>query len=90
VIAEEPEMALSIPMEMLMEEESTDREETEAEVVPETMARAEAGVPGASALLEFLLDAGIFAALCLPPAAVALAIFLRRRRAKKARNQAGQ
>jgi len=57
------------------------------DAAPDVEVDAEADARARSAPLAFLLDAGIFAALCLPPAAIAYCIARLRRRGKKMQKQ---
>ena len=59
--------------------------EASEEEAPETEAKASEHVPFAP--WEFLLDAGIFLALCLPVAAIAFGIVRLRKRGKKVQNE---
>ncbi|MCL2811423.1 MAG: zf-HC2 domain-containing protein [Clostridia bacterium] len=63
----------------------TETPEEQAELAEEPLNRADAPAPVAT--LAFLRDAGIFLALCLPPAAIALCIARLYKRRKKARNR---
>jgi len=87
-----PDLAAAEPEEELIELKEEELKEEEAlretrKAVEETM-EPDADAPAArSAPLAFLLDACIFLALCLPPAAIAFYVARLRKREKKAPNQ---